>query len=82
MPFQHNDDDWRQFPDDNALDSVALGLAARAVPATVARHALFLAEVQQTALTDKQRTDRRQSHKLFNNIKAVDVTRYELLGNL
>ena len=56
MPFQHNDDDWRQFPDDNALDSVALGLAARAVPATVARHALLFAEVQQTALTDKQHT--------------------------
>ena len=68
MPFQHNDDDWRQFPDDNALDSVALGLAARAVPATVARHPLLLAEVQQTALTDKQTTHRRQSHNRFNSV--------------
>ena len=56
VPFQYNDDDWRQFPDDNALNGVALGLAARAVPATVARHPLFLAEVQQTALTNKQHT--------------------------
>ena len=45
-PFEHNDENRRQFPDDDTLGGITLLFTARTMPTTFTNHFLLLTEIQ------------------------------------